>query len=361
MRIFIFVVIIMVAIITLGFNSFMRSRDLKDSSIRTLLFVIIFYLMVVCLCDAVLPDNWSYIGRVSPFSFLFAPLMYFLIRSDSKDIPDNVIHHHRIPFYISILFYVPFILWSELRIQWSADFYFYWNSALVISWLFYFFLILHTVYRRGGIREQPPFAQVNVFLYFIFTVAFALYIRSIYLDQSSSFLSLLLVLLSLLVILNIYQEQLRGLKKVNWLRVDQGPTFQSMILDTIQKGQDTHIPSLLVALEVSLPSKPIETNILERLDYLDPDLNLQVQASKLSMTTSQLSNQIKELSGETFLNYINRLRINHAVRKLEEHPSMDIDILISTSGFNSRASFYRNFKKYTGTTPTEFIKRQQDI
>jgi len=35
-----------------------------------------------------------------------------------------------------------------------------------------------------------------------------------------------------------------------------------------------------------------------------------------------------------------------------------IEYVAYESGFNSRASFYRAFKKHTGITPTEFLRKK---
>lgn len=359
MKIFILVVILVLAAITLGYNSYIRSRDLKDISIRILLMLIVLTLVEVFIYGVVLPGNWNYVSKISPFSFLFVPLMYFLIHPDYKGISDKVVFYHRIPFYISILCYIPFVVCSEIRNQWGASFYLYWNSALFISFLFYSFLALHSVGKRGGVSKQPLFSKINIFLYFSLTMTFGIYVRKIYLDYSITISSYVLILLLLLIMINIYQQQLRELKRINSARIAEDTTFQSMLLDTIKNSQIKIDPSLVVSSEEPLLSQAAEINLLEQLDFLDPDLSLQSQALKLGMTTSQLSKEIKRLTGETFLNYINRLRINYATDKLQEYPNMDIDILLSNSGFNSRASFYRNFKKYTDTTPIEFIKKQQ--
>ena len=68
------------------------------------------------------------------------------------------------------------------------------------------------------------------------------------------------------------------------------------------------------------------------------------------------SGLINEKENLNFFDYINRYRVK-AIKdqilsgKLEEHTLLGVGL---DCGFNSKASFNRAFKKYTGLTPTEF-------
>ena len=50
--------------------------------------------------------------------------------------------------------------------------------------------------------------------------------------------------------------------------------------------------------------------------------------------------------GVSFADYINRLRIEHAERLIEEHPEMSMNEVAESSGYHSLSSFYRNRKKF---------------
>ena len=65
--------------------------------------------------------------------------------------------------------------------------------------------------------------------------------------------------------------------------------------------------------------------------------------------------------GISFSDYINGLRIDYASRLLEEHPELPINDVITKSGFTSSSSFYRNFKKFKGITPTEKRVKQDFV
>ena len=59
----------------------------------------------------------------------------------------------------------------------------------------------------------------------------------------------------------------------------------------------------------------------------------------------------------TFNDYLNKKRIERAQVSIRD--GVDISTSAYKSGFNELSTFYRNFVKYTGVTPSEFKK--QDI
>jgi AraC family L-rhamnose operon regulatory protein RhaS len=60
-----------------------------------------------------------------------------------------------------------------------------------------------------------------------------------------------------------------------------------------------------------------------------------------------------ELAGETWLAYVRRLAIEHATRQLKE-TTLPVTSIAFECGFNDLSTFYRQFKKQTGRSPTEF-------
>ncbi|WP_020395720.1 AraC family transcriptional regulator [Thiolinea disciformis] len=82
-------------------------------------------------------------------------------------------------------------------------------------------------------------------------------------------------------------------------------------------------------------------------------------AKQLGMTESRLSRSFRRATGNTFTDFVNRLRINRACQLL-----METDQYVSTIcynvGFNNIANFNRRFMELKGMTPSEF-RRQSEI
>jgi AraC-like DNA-binding protein len=93
--------------------------------------------------------------------------------------------------------------------------------------------------------------------------------------------------------------------------------------------------------------------------FLDPDLTLRDLSQKLRIHYNHLSQIINERFGLSYNDFINKYRIEEAKRKLadpEERESSILDILLS-AGFYSKSVFNAAFKKFEGTTPSEYRKK----
>ncbi|BBQ06248.1 hypothetical protein JUNP353_0819 [Elizabethkingia anophelis] len=94
--------------------------------------------------------------------------------------------------------------------------------------------------------------------------------------------------------------------------------------------------------------------------YKDPELNLNQVASLLDVHPNILSQTINSVENKNFYDYINQHRIEEFKRIviLPENQKFTILSLAFESGFNSKTSFNRNFKKYMDCSPREYIKSQ---
>lgn len=106
-------------------------------------------------------------------------------------------------------------------------------------------------------------------------------------------------------------------------------------------------------IEIKKVSKFMETE----KPYLNPDLNLSDLANKLEMSRAQLSQIINTGFQKNFNDFINEYRVDTFKQKLSlgEHKQLSLLGIAYDSGFNSKATFNRVFKKITLTSPTEYL------
>lgn len=67
-----------------------------------------------------------------------------------------------------------------------------------------------------------------------------------------------------------------------------------------------------------------------------------------------LSKQFVKTMNMSYTEYLNRYRINQACYLINNNSNIAVGDVFSKCGFESARSFNRNFKKYTGMTPSEF-------
>lgn len=88
--------------------------------------------------------------------------------------------------------------------------------------------------------------------------------------------------------------------------------------------------------------------------FLEKGLKINDVAREIGSCRTYVSNYLNKTKGETFSDYINRLRIEHALTVLEKDHQIKNIALAERLGFASEQSFYRNFKKFTGKTPAQW-------
>ncbi len=84
--------------------------------------------------------------------------------------------------------------------------------------------------------------------------------------------------------------------------------------------------------------------------YVDEDLSLDRLADLIGVSSGQLSELLNNVMGVDFRSYVNRFRVQEAYNMLMEEPNRKVESIAEAVGFNSRASFYRNFRLITGKT-----------
>ena len=107
--------------------------------------------------------------------------------------------------------------------------------------------------------------------------------------------------------------------------------------------------------------KNIQSLFEEDEVYKNADLKVQDLALKLGVTNHNISQTLNEVAGKTFFEFVNDYRLAHFQKLLVDPSNRKYTILAlgMDSGFNSKASLNRIFKKYVGESPSEYQQRIQ--
>ena len=88
--------------------------------------------------------------------------------------------------------------------------------------------------------------------------------------------------------------------------------------------------------------------------FLDAELTLPKLTRQLGWPSGRLSQLLNDNLAQSFPDYINGWRINHAKMLLDNQLPLKMQILAEQSGFNSLSTFYSAFKKFAGVTPAAY-------
>lgn len=84
-------------------------------------------------------------------------------------------------------------------------------------------------------------------------------------------------------------------------------------------------------------------------------LSMEGISEELGVSASYLSRKFKEITGQTFLDFLNKYRVQQAVQLLNQR-IYRISEISEAVGFSDYKHFCSVFKKYTLKSPTKFIK-----
>ncbi len=122
-----------------------------------------------------------------------------------------------------------------------------------------------------------------------------------------------------------------------------------------------------IAHQMSEEEKELMTRLLEEMVenkiFKDPDLNISKLAKHLGVKKYILSKLINEHISKSFRDFINEYRINEFIELATSNKYKKFTFLALgyEVGFNSKSTFNLTFKKITGFSPSEYLKKEFNI
>lgn len=109
-----------------------------------------------------------------------------------------------------------------------------------------------------------------------------------------------------------------------------------------------------------LAFRQMEAMIVEKELFLNPRLGREDIVKATGIGRNAIAPIIRKYSGCVNINdYINSLRLEHAVKLMKSNRLYTIDSIAESSGFNSRSTFYRAFQNVFGMSPLQYLEIQK--
>lgn len=103
------------------------------------------------------------------------------------------------------------------------------------------------------------------------------------------------------------------------------------------------------------------TRLMEQEElWRNPDLSLEKLAERLGTNRTTLTQVIRRESNSGYKEFVNRFRMEEFLKNINTKTLPNIQEEFFKVGFRSKATALRNFKEYTGCTPTDYLRKMAD-
>lgn len=295
-----------------------------------------------------------------PFSLIFGPLVFLLYHHyDNGKIPQRY-YLHFIPFCLAFSVFVFLAYNAPFRYEHYDKFF---RLTNIFSAIIYLSYIIWIVFRLQTM--EPSLARllkiwkrlmIPIFLVVIFVFSVALLQLEGGDLNTYQFIKLIFLLLLLFPVMQF-----------SYLKTPALHNLQGATKVAARKNQTTILSSknrepVVLPVEVEfLYRQKVELFIMGK-GYLDIDLNREQFCTQLDIKKNDLGPFLKKSYKTNFNGFINQLRLVYASRLLSQEEFVyTIDDLSFICGFNSRASFYRNFITEFGCSPHQYRTSLQPL
>ncbi len=131
----------------------------------------------------------------------------------------------------------------------------------------------------------------------------------------------------------------------------------------LKKGAVNYILGLLLTNYELIKSQPDKNSdvVISVVQYIDKHyaekLTLSGVAEKLGYSKFYFSRLFNRIIKKSFSDYLNLVRIDKFLTRYNDGKIQSINELLYECGFESNTTFYRNFKKLYGITPSEYLSK----
>jgi AraC-like DNA-binding protein len=297
-----------------------------------------------------------------PFENLFLVIVLIYLFSISVlqiEKPKNIAKHLILPVAYFVFHFVVFLLPTEDKQNWLSKYYFpfiaYIETLLFYLLSVYYFLTIFQKLNQHGRLSSDLFSgietsKINWLNYFL--IGFVTYLS---IDFSLSVVS---ELFNFNFEQQYYKYIIRALL-TSFLCIAGYNFKENISIPNIEFERETFAgkEKLLTDSDLEKEKQKIVVYFSIHKPYINSELTLSELADGLKMNSNTLSFIINNAFHQNFNDFVNKYRVDELIEKLKNPANVNFTILSMAfdSGFNSKTTFNRVFKKVTSKNPREFL------
>ncbi len=346
-----------------------RNKSNADILLVMWLFVVALHLSLYSLISTQKYLQFPYfLGIEIPIPLLHGPFLYLYTVSYTErkaDIWKKLFHFA--PFLVALLALIPFlVLNAEEKITVygnEGESYAGLTSSIFISTILsgaiYTILSLRSLinHKRRIKNEYSYTEKINLqWLFNLIVGLCCIWVVVLFADDEYVFASVVLYVLFIgyfgIKQVGIFTNQ-PPLQEISSMKVTE-PTVALPAQIELPKYEK----SSLTAEQMDAIHRSLSQLMRQHKPYLIPELTLSMVAKAIDTHPNTLSQVINRTEQRNFFDYINLLRVEE-FKERAAMPDVQKYTLLSLAlecGFNSKTSFNRNFKKFTGKSPSEYLQ-----
>lgn len=283
------------------------------------------------------------------FDFLSMNFLFFYAAETSGIRIENKFYYY-IPaileFLLSSVFFIAVLQNPDLHTTLKNNYFF----TIIRAFASLYIVILSFLIIKINIKHRkqlPEFYEITKFkslnwltIFCVICICFNLFTNVVRIFPEEKYL---LVVSASMYLLSLYYITIASLVQIN-------------IINTISPEENK-----IAKAELEDVIKKIEAYMLETKAYLNPTISLKTFANDIKLPERLISKAINKIEHKNFNNYINYYRIEEFKKLLsmDRHKKFSISAIANEVGFNSRASFYKNFKEIVGVSPSIYAKKEK--
>jgi AraC-like DNA-binding protein len=275
---------------------------------------------------------------------------YYLM--DGQNDPDFDTWYQAIGFFslliylvLSLRYYLMYRAFIVQELSFADTVQFKWvRNFLIACFLYFFSTVFLDILRLAGvdIGYQDTWWYYLLFAFIFYYIAISGYTHSI--EQKKKFE------------LDFLRYQMPSLIGGTVSNTDGIPEEEEASFEVLKSVEQYESLESAESPITSFWIEKVEKSIVEEKMYRNPELTLSDLANHLGTNPSLLSKIINRSFGKNFNDYVNQYRVLEVKENLANPANAHLTImsLAYDAGFNSKATFNRAFKKFTGDSPKTY-------